>query len=506
MYTQILISNQLDVISQSLERFCPEIYLAGLFIVLVLADLILKNRSALILPWLTLAGLVPALVLELNQFCDLSSGNVQNLFSGFLQLDQLSVFFKIFFTLASIITSWFVIISSFRRNLMQNIRGEFYSIFIALLLGVNLMAMASNFLMVYISIELVSIASYIITTYSFDKKSSEAGMKYLLFGAFASGLMLYGMSLLYGFSGSLAFNSPEFIQSISSGQHHWMVLLACFLVLAGLFFKIAAIPFHVWAPDVYESAPVPAAAFFSVAPKAAGIALLIHFVYPFVSFSFSGLAEMGYFLGFIAIATITIGNLAALGQNNIRRILAYSSIAHAGFVLIGLIAFSKFAVLSILFYFSVYLVMNFAAFGLVDFIASKAGSEDVRNFKGLGGKLPLTAFIFVLVMVALTGLPPTAGFNAKLLVFSAVWEAYQVNREPYLLWAFIAALLNTVIALFYYLKVPYYMYFKKAESESSIKLNTSENVFLCLMSIPLLVLFFKPDWLLDQLQKIVFNF
>jgi NADH-quinone oxidoreductase subunit N len=124
----------------------------------------------------------------------------------------------------------------------------------------------------------------------------------------------------------------------------------------------------------------------------------------------------------------------------------------------------------------------------------------------LGGKFPLAAFIFVLVMVALTGLPPTAGFNAKLLVFSAVWEAYQVNREPYLLWAFIAALLNTVIALFYYLKVPYYMYFKKAESESSIKLNTSENVFLCLMSIPLLVLFFKPDWLLDQLQKIVFNF
>lgn len=506
MNNQISIISQLDSIVQSFSGFYPELALACLFILLILTDLIFRKQAAKLLPFVTIVGLLVTFYLLLNQNCTTAQTHGRFLFFKSLHLDQYEVFFKLIFVLSALLFLWFLLISSYYKKEGEKLKGEFYAIFIALILGLNLMVMSSNLLMIYLSIELVSISSYILTTFAFDRKSSEAGLKYVLFGAFSSGLMLYGMSLLYGFTGSLQFSEPEFLNQLQQGNHI-MVTVACFLVLSGFLFKIAAIPFQVWAPDVYEAAPTPIVAFFSVAPKAAGIALLINFTYPFyLSSAGETSIELKYFIGIIAIATLTIGNLAALGQNNIKRILAYSSIAHAGFILVALLAFSKFGIWSVLFYISVYLVMNFAAFALVDFISGKIESEDVRNFKGLGGKLPIAGVIFVLVMVALTGLPPTAGFNAKLLAFSAIWEAYQESGEKILLWTFIAGLLNTVISLFYYLKVPYYMYFKQAENNTQIKLFASENMFLCLMSIPILVLFFKPDWLMDQLQKIILNF
>jgi NADH-quinone oxidoreductase subunit N len=499
-------SVQLQSILDSVKDFYPETGLICLFLILILVDLIFKKKAETILPYLTVVGLLVTFCLVLQQNVETSNPQPKFLFFKFLHLNQYEVLFKLLFHVSSLLLVWLVIISPFSKKHPGLIRGEFYSILIAMLLGLHLMVMASNLLMIYLSLEIVSICSYLLTTFSFDKRGSEAGVKYILFGAFSSGLMLYGMSWFYGFTGSLQFYEPEFLTNLEL-VNTWMVTGAAILILSGILFKIASVPFHLWAPDVYEAAPTPVVAFFSIAPKAAGIGLLINFIYPFYH-NVPDLSPVNWklILGIIAIATLTIGNLAALGQNNVKRLLAYSSIAHVGFILIAVLGFSHFAIWTVLFYLAIYLVMNFAAFSLVEFISDEIKSEDVRNFKGLGSKLPLIGIIFVIIMVSLTGLPPTAGFNAKFLAFSAIWEAYQESGDRILLWVFIVGLLNTVIALFYYLKIPYFMFFKKAENEEQIKLNASIKVFSMLMTLPMLVFFFKPDWLMDYLQKIILNF
>lgn len=499
---------QLESVFQGLREIYPETGLAVLFIILILADILLGKKAFRVLPYLTLLGLAIVLLLVLRQHGESEASPNKFIFGKFLHLNLYEVFFKILFLLAGMASIWMTMISTSLRNYREKLGGEYYSMLVALILGLHLLVMASNLLMIYLSLEFVSISSYILTSFAFSKKSSEAGIKYLLFGAFSSGLMLYGMSFLYGFTGSLQFYEPDFLEALQNVDP-WFLTGVALLVLAGFLFKISAFPFHLWTPDVYEGAPVPVTAFFSVAPKAAGVAVLINFTYPFFYNRFLDIELIPWklILGVLAIATFTLGNLAALGQNNAKRLLAYSSIAHAGFILTGLLAFSAFGVQSVLFYLSIYFPMNFAAFALVEIMSEKTGSEDVRNFKGLGGKLPLAGVIFVVVMIALTGLPPTAGFHAKLLAFSALWQAYQESGESILLWVFIGGLLNSVVALFYYLKIPYFMFFRKAEGkEIEGKLGTGSSVFLLLLSLPLLVLFFKPDWLMNYIQKIILNF
>lgn len=499
------ISSKLESIQYSISAFGPEIFLTILFIFLIVADLLFRKSSLNILPWLTFIGLFFVLLLSFNQMSSPLVAPNKFLFSRLLHLNRFEVSFKILFSLCGLLAVWMMHFSKASKS--EEVRGEFYSILVALILGLHLMVMSSNLLMVYLSLEFVSIASYILTNFRFDKKSAEAGMKYVLFGAFSSGLMLYGMSLFYGLTGDLRFYEPEFLNSLEN-VNSFILLLAAVLTVSGFLFKIAATPFHVWAPDVYQGAPTAVTAFFSIAPKAAGVVVLINFTYPFY---FNHIYEQvavnwQLILGIVAIATLSIGNLAALGQNNAKRLLANSSIAHAGFILCGLIAFSQLGVRSTIFYFAIYLFMNFAAFALVDIMSAKTGSGDVRNFKGIGVKIPFIGIIFVITMVSLTGLPPTAGFNAKLFVFSALWEAYQENGNGILLGVFIFGLINTVLALFYYLKIPYYMFFKETETEVKPGIDIQSKVFLFLLSVPLIVFFFKPDWLMNYIEKIILNF
>jgi NADH-quinone oxidoreductase subunit N len=487
-----MLIQKLHSILESLQYLGPEIILALLFILIILFDLLLKEKSSIITPWIVLSGLLLTLYtvcLQNLQGIILSSG---------LYIGKVLIF-KVIFLLAGILT---VLLSEISPafNKSKKGRGEYYAILVAIILGLHLMSMASNMPMMYLSIELVSIGSYILAVFSFDRRSAEAGLKYILYGAFSSGIMLFGFSLFYGLTGSLEF-SYFFTQMENAPA--LLLLIASIMAFGGLFFKIAAAPFHIWAPDVYEGAPMPVVSFFSVAPKAAGFALLFRFFGELYHGNLRSGIQLDYplIIGIVIIASLSIGNFSALLQNNAKRILAYSSIAHAGFILTGLLALSANGLNSVLFYLVIYLFMNFGAFIMVDILSNITGSEDVRNFKGLGLKFPFIGLIFVVILISLTGLPPTAGFFAKFFVFSALWDAYQITGSQVFIIVFVFGILNTAVSLFYYLKIPYYMYFKKGEHSVEKYPGKWANILVSLITIPLIIFFFKPDWLMNLINR-----
>jgi NADH-quinone oxidoreductase subunit N len=499
-----MLIQKLHSILESLQYLGPEIILAVLFILIIIFDLLLKEKSSAITPWIALSGLL----IVLYTVCLQSLQGV--MLSGGLYIGKVLIF-KCIFLVAGILT---VLLSEISPgfNKSKKGKGEYYAILVAIILGLHLMSMASNMLIMYLSIELVSIGSYILAVFSFDKRSAEAGLKYILYGAFSSGIMLFGFSLFYGLTGSLDFS--YFFSQLEEAPS-LLLLIASMMALGGLFFKIVAVPFHIWAPDVYEGAPIPVVAFFSVAPKAAGFALLYRFFGELYHANLNSEALHGLLpdrpssgnidylliIGIVIIASLTIGNFSALLQNNIKRMLAYSSIAHAGFILIGLLAISSNGLNSVLFYLSIYLFMNFGAFIMVEILSDISGSEDVRNFKGLGLKFPFLGLIFVIILISLTGLPPTAGFFAKFFVFSALWDAYQASGNQILIIVFVFGVLNTAISLFYYLKIPYYMYFKKGDHIVEKYPGIWANILVSLVTVPLIIFFFKPDWLISLINR-----
>ena len=385
---------------------------------------------------------------------------------------------------------------------------EWYSLLIAMTLGLFLMTMSVNMLSIYLSIELVSICSYLLTALTADRKASEGGIKYLLFGAISSAIMLYGMSLLYGMTGTLDLTADVFGAELAQ-QDASVVAVAVLLTLAGLLFKIAGVPFHVWTPDAYEAAPVPVAAFFSVGPKAAAVLVLMRVVtaLPIESSGGTTAAVLQTPLAVLALAGILIGNLSALRQTDAKRLLAYSTIAHAGFLLVGVVALTEAGFEAVLFYIATYLFISLAAFLLIDLLARSNNSDGaaepltISRFAGLGARQPLLSIALTVVMLALTGLPPTVGFTAKLLSFSALYEAYQRTGDAWLLALFTLGLLNALISLVYYLKIPFLLFFRSAPvsqaPESPVVL---PKVAVCLavgLVVPVIVLFLKPDLLLQ---------
>jgi NADH-quinone oxidoreductase subunit N len=498
-----LLSDKLTHLLQSISGFLPEACLAALFIVLIITDLIFYHKQQKPTIYIALAGLIFVCFLTYQQWVQLTSP--LPLFLEMLILDKTAILFKGIFLSAAILTLLLSLLNQIQSN-QQPYRknGEYISLLVALTLGLHLMAMAANLLMIYLSVELVSIASYILATFKNDKKGAEGGLKYLLFGAMSSGIMLYGMSLLYGFTGSLSLSLQQgdtFITELLA-VHSLPVFLAVFLTLGGLLFKIAAAPFHIWAPDVYESSPTPVVAFFSVAPKAAGFAILLRFlistylIYPdqIGSNHFTPIRDI---LIAIAIITLTVGNFSALWQKNAKRMLAYSSIAHAGFILIGLLAVNELGWQSVLFYITVYLFMNFAAFLLIDIISNHLKSEEIEDYRGLGIQHPFLGVAFVIIMIALTGLPPTAGFTAKLFIFSALWQAYQNTGDNLVLLLFIVGLFNVAVALFYYLRIPYYLFFRSGKELNTLNLSMYTILLLVFLILPVFLFFFRADWLMN---------
>jgi NADH-quinone oxidoreductase subunit N len=368
--------------------------------------------------------------------------------------DPYADFFKYLFALTSAI----VAVTALRsRDAIDYTRrdadaGEFYTLVLGVTLGMNLMAAATDLVMAYMSLEFVSLLSYVLAGFRRrDLKSSEAALKYAIYGGVASGIMLYGMSLLYGLAGTTSLVGLR--TAIGAAGASPIILVAVAMVMAGFGYKVAAVPFHMWCPDVYEGAPTPVTAFLSVGPKAAGFALLIRFVMGVApDLGPTGYATGSYFaafLGVMAILTMTVGNLVAIAQANLKRLLAYSSIAHAGYLLMGVATGTTAGVQAVMFYLCIYLLMNVGAFLVVIAIADAGLGETLEDYQGLGYRSPYAAVVMGIFLFSLTGIPPMAGFIGKFYLFAAVLE----KGGPFYVILAIVGVVNSAISLYYYARV-----------------------------------------------------
>jgi NADH-quinone oxidoreductase subunit N len=374
-------------------------------------------------------------------------------YNGMIAVDGMSRIFKIVFQAAGALTALLSV-----EFLRLGKRGEYNALLVLAVLGTGLMAAAGDLVMIYVAVELTSISLYIlVTSLRSDPRSSEAGLKYFLFGAFSSAMILYGMSLIYGLTGHT--NLSEVTVALASGDVSIAAAaMALIFLVAGFGFKISAVPFHMWAPDVYEGAPTPITAFISVASKAAGFAILIRvFVGALVGLQPEWVAVMAA----LAVVTMTLGNAIAMVQTNIKRMLAYSSIAQAGYILVGLVAATELGVSAVMFYLTIYTFTNILAFTLVAIVAKKAGGEMITDFAGLGKRSPGLGVMMLLALLSLGGIPPLAGFVGKIYLFAAAVEAGFV-------WLVVIAVINSVAALFYYLMVARQIYIAEPETEASL--------------------------------------
>lgn len=486
-----LISSSINDTLASLSHFYAEIILAAGFLLVILADLFLSRRFTQLCFLISLSTL---LLLGVQSVILLNTKTVF-LFGGMLKLDHTAILFKLLFCFSSLL---FAIFIRYNSPLQKHVKGtgDLFAILLATLLGMNLLAMSMNLLMVYISIEMVSLGSYLMVSYiSADKAQTESAMKYALFGAVCSAIMLYGISLLYGFTGTLNFNDPAFINALknvsglSSG-------VAISLVFIGVAFKLSIAPLHFWAPDVYEGAPTPVTAFLSTAPKIAGFAILIGLLPVFQSEG--GQTNTQYFdfnviLAVLATASMLIGNFTAIWQNNVKRMLAYSSIGHTGFMLMALFAFQGSGFQALIFYMAVYIVMNMAAFLIVDEIEEQTGILLIDEYKGMGKSNAMLMTTFVIVLVSLTGLPPTVGFTAKFLVFSSAFEAYRNTDSAVILIMIITAAISTLVSLFYYFKIPLNAFLRNSQIQVMAPGNSPKAYLGLLLAILLLVLIVFPS-------------
>ncbi len=435
----------------SLGYLLPEVLLTAGVVLLVVVDLILRNKTALG----DLALVIAAGALLLIAFEPGHRGAW--LFHRMLVFDAFGLFFRTLIALATLVAVWMSIGS---REVHRCDQGEYYAILLASALGMFLMAEASNLLMAYLALELVSLTSYVLTgILRRNRRAQEAALKYLIYGGVASGTMIYGMSWIYGITGSLDFAAINRALTAPGQLPVLAVFIALVLILAGLGYKVASVPFHMWAPDVYTGAPIPITTFLAVGSKAAGFALLTRFFFPAISRlgaggSWEALRGVDWpeLLLVVCVITMTLGNLAALQQTNMKRLLAYSSIAQAGYALMGVVILSQDGIRAMLFYLFAYYVMDAGAFLVVMIVANATGREDIEAYRGLawrGGAIPAVAL--AIFLLSLTGIPATVGFIGKFYIFAAV-----IRSQFYVL--AVIGILNSVVSLYYYM-VPVRMMF-----------------------------------------------
>lgn len=487
----------LDQITKSIQYVLPEVILSIGILVIIVAGLVTRNKNSFVVAVGTLLIFLSSILFTALNWSLFASP--VKLFDGMIRSDDFSALFKILFDVAGILTVFMSIMNIELRE--TKFKSEYYTLIIAAVLGAHFLTMSMNFIMVFLALELLSISSYVLAGYSLNKKSAEGSLKYFLFGSVASAIMLYGFSILFGVTGTLDFSSEDFASRLINNQTP-LVLVAGLMALAGFFYKIAAAPMHPWAPDVYEGAPMPVVAFLSVVPKLAGIGVLAKFT---VSINLFGQSNFDWqlILSVIAILSITVGNFSALWQNNAKRMMAYSSIAQSGFLLIGVVCFSIEGIQFMLFYGSVYLLANFAVFICLQ-IFEKNNITSIPSFSGFGKSTVMISIVLLIGFIALAGIPPTAGFTAKLFIFTSLWSAYEQTGKDILIWLLVFGLLNTVVSLFYYLKIPYYAFLKTSETIQSVKKTQIENYLALLLVVLVLLLFIRPDLLMGWLNRINF--
>jgi NADH-quinone oxidoreductase subunit N len=429
----------------------PELSLTLLALVVMLVDLFTRRRIVIVS--VALIGLIVPVGLAISLALSLDPSKAHHAFFNMLVVDQYAIFFKIVFLLiaAVMMLASYTYVGKYVRA-----EGEFYSLLLFSVVGMMFMASTGELLSIYISLELTSIPLYVMAgLIRFNERSAEAAVKYVLLGAMSSAILLYGFALLYGLTGTtdLMGIATSIKQSVQSGN--LVELIAAVLIIAGFGFKISAVPFHMWAPDIYEGAPTPATAFFSVGSKAAGFAALIR-VFIDGGLGQVNLTTIVVVLSIVAVLTMTLGNFVAAVQTNVKRLMAYSSIAQAGYILVGFIsslASNKAGGnAAVLFFILVYVITNLGAFSGIIALADLTGGEKLEDFRGLGRRAPLLSAGTALCLLSLAGIPPVAGFWSKVFIFTAAWGLGQT-------WLVIIALLNSIVSLVYYGRIVKAMYF-----------------------------------------------
>ncbi len=444
----------MNEVLQNLARIQPEVVLtAGLLLVVLIDATGARARQAL-----NFGVTVLTLLLALAA-CFRGESGAASLFSGMLVVDPMAIFFKVLLIAAALLV---VLMFRSARELAGLGLNELYALMLAVTLSNLLLAASNDLAMLYLALEMVSLSSYVMVAYmKGDRMSNEASLKYILFGAVSTGVMLYGLTFLYGLTGTTSLPAiREFLAQGASDQMRFAIYVISLLVFAGFAFKTAAVPFHFWCPDVYQGAPTPVTAFLSVAPKAAGFAIMLRFFFRGLStgnsggWDLAGAIDWPMLLLVISVLTMTVGNVAALTQTNMKRLLAYSSIAHAGYILMGVVALSENGARATMVYLGSYLFMNLGAFLVVTLIHYHDGTFDLRDYPGLYRRAPFLTAAMAIFLLSLMGIPPLVGFMGKLYVFAAVIQKAAVAENGRALYALaVIGSLNAAIAAFYYARV-----------------------------------------------------
>ena len=436
-------------------------------------------------PWIILSVAVLGLLLSAAA-AFITSGNNQILFGGMLKLNQISLFFDMLYISIGLITLIFS--QGYLEKRGSKSRGEYPALILFAVIGMMLMTRANDLVIVFLGLELLSISLYVLVGFlRHDNLSNESGLKYLLLGAFATGFFLFGAAFTYGATGTTNYDGIVLAIANDNILSKIYLVLGIGLLLIGFAFKVALVPFHMWSPDVYQGAPTTVTGFLCTAPKAAGFgALLILFNNP--------LADMHYqwqdIFWLLAVLTMTVGNVTALVQSNVKRMLAFSSISHAGFLVMGILVLNVSSISAVLFYLVTYSVINLGSFAIASSVEREENGLKFKDYRGLGLRYPWLAAAMTIFMISLAGFPPTAGFVAKYGLFSAaIAEGY--------IWLVVIAVLNTLISVYYYLRLVINMYMKEEENALISSFNIIVIGLIWIMAAMMIILGITPGFLLE---------
>jgi NADH-quinone oxidoreductase subunit N len=487
-----------------LYLLAPEISMVGLAVMVIIVDLTTTRKE--LLAWLSFLGLAVPASLTLLLWGELSgwwnlvgTADAQKSISGLfgtLAIGSFALFFKFLFigALALVVLASGEYTQRFRQNI-----GEYYTLIILSTAGMMLLVSSTELISIYIALELSTLPLVALVALQGDSRSAEAGLKFLVLAALSSAILLYGMALTFGFSGST--HLEGIAAAITSGDQPFggpVLLVGIIMMIAGFGFKIAAVPFQMWVPDVYEGAPTPVTAYLSVASKAAGFAVLLQVFYT----AFGALeGDWGLLFAVISAASMTIGNLVAIAQSNIKRMMAYSTIAHAGYMLVALAAVASRSVdgvalgpSTLLFYLAGYTFTNLTAFFAIIAITNRIGSDLINDLVGMGKRAPFLALILTIGLISLTGIPPTVGFIAKIFVFSAAIKAN-------LAWLVLVGVLNSVLSAYYYLRIVRMMYLGQGSSDEPIHAEPSLKWAMGIAGVGVIVLGIWPQAVLSIAEQ-----
>jgi len=468
----------------------PEVILSLFAMALLLINVFVKGESKGYLGYLSLAGIVISL------FSLLSGWNsATDSFSGTIVQDNFAIFFKAIFLISAAMS---ILITDKYLQREDCNQGEIYPLILFATVGMMLMAAGTDLMVIFLGLEVLSVSLYILAGFNRGSlKSNEAGLKYFLLGAFSTGFLLYGMALTYGATGTTKVAKiAAFIAAAGIDSSNIMLLAGMLLMATGFAFKVAAAPFHMWTPDVYEGAPTPMTAFMSVGPKAAGFAAFLRVFLV----ALPGLKpEWSWLIWGLAVLTMTVGNITALYQQNIKRMLAYSSIAHAGYVLVGFTAGNAVGTAGVLFYMLSYAFMNIGAFAIIILVGKKGeANNNVSDYAGFGYRHPILGVAMCIFLFSLAGIPPAAGFIGKFYLFSGAVQAGYI-------WLAVIGVLNSAASVYYYLRVMVFMYFKEPTEEFEwVKLSPAFIVCLIIAVAGVLIPGVLPGVFLELAQKAVF--